>query len=102
MSSKTHKRLSVEELKTKIRPVAERYGVEKVYLFGSVARGNYTEDSDYDFCIEKGKVRDLFTFSGLRSEMERVIGAEIDLVTTKAVPPEILKEIRGEWVLIYE
>jgi len=34
--------------------------------------------------------------------MEKAIGTEIDLVTTKAIPPEILNTIKTEWVLIYE
>jgi predicted nucleotidyltransferase len=54
MSSEAHKRLSVEELRTIVAPVAHKYGVDKIYLFGSVARGDYDDDSDYDFCIERG------------------------------------------------
>jgi len=57
-------RHSIEELKRIIFPIAERYGVNKVYLFGSVARGDYTENSDYDFCIERGKIRSLLDLSG--------------------------------------
>jgi len=52
MSSAIHKRHSIEELRAIVAPVAEKYGVDKVYLFGSVARGDYNENSDYDFCIE--------------------------------------------------
>jgi len=102
MFSKTRKRLSIEELRSLVAPVAEKYGVEKVYLFGSVARGDCNEDSDYDFCIEKGRVRDLFTFSGFYSDMEEAIGTEIDIITTKINNTEFLNKIKTEWVLIYE
>jgi len=101
MSSKSRKRLSVEELKLLVEPVARKYGVGKVYLFGSTARGEDRADSDYDFCIEKGEVRNFSTFSKLYGEMEKVIGKDIDIVTTAAIPPEILNEIRAEWVRIY-
>ncbi|MCL1984773.1 MAG: nucleotidyltransferase domain-containing protein [Methanomassiliicoccaceae archaeon] len=101
MSSAANKRLTIEELRSIVRPVAEKYGVEKIYLFGSVARGDYNDDSDYDFCIEKGKIRSIFTFSGFFKQMEDAIGHEIDIVTTKGVPPEILNEIMKESVVVY-
>jgi|GEM_PF-6570799 len=55
MSSTARKIHSVEELREIVAPVAEKYGVDKVYLFGSIARGDFNEDSGYDFFIEKGK-----------------------------------------------
>jgi len=42
MSSAIHKRHTIDELRTLIAPVAERYGVGKVYLFGSVASPSLT------------------------------------------------------------
>jgi predicted nucleotidyltransferase len=101
MSSATNKRYSIEELKEIVAPVAEKYGVDKIYLFGSVARGEDKEESDYDFCIEKGKIRSIFTFSGFFKQMEDAVGREIDIVTTKGVPPEILEKIMRESVVIY-
>ena len=101
MPTGTRERYSIEELKAIIAPVAERYGVEKVYLFGSVARGDYNKDSDYDFCIEKGKIHSIFTFSGFFKQMQDAIGDEIDIVTTKGVPPEILDKIMKESVVVY-
>jgi len=101
MSSKNRKRLSVEELKLLVEPVARKYGVGKVYLFGSTARGEDKAGSDYDFCIEKGDVRNFSTFSKLYGEMEKAIGNDIDIVTTAAIPSDILNEIRTEWVRIY-
>jgi predicted nucleotidyltransferase len=40
MSSVAKNRHSVEELISMVSPLAKRYGVGKVYLFGSVARGD--------------------------------------------------------------
>jgi len=101
MSSAAKRRHTIEELRSIIAPVAEKYGVDKIYLFGSVARGDHDEDSDYDFCIEKGSIRSIFTFSGFFKHMEDAIGHEIDIVTTKGVPPEILNEIMKESVVVY-
>jgi len=49
------KRYSLEELKEIIVPIAEKYHISKVYLFGSFARGDYNEQSDIDLRIEKGE-----------------------------------------------
>jgi len=102
MSSAAHSRYSIEELKSIVAPVAERYGVEKVYLFGSVARGDFNENSDYDFCIELGKIRSIFVLSGFFRDLKDAVGHEIDLVDTKSVGSEFLNEIMAEGVIVYE
>ena len=95
------RRYSIEELKRIVFPIAERYGVDKVYLFGSVARGDYTENSDYDFCIERGKIRSLLDLSGFFQDLRDAVGCEIDLVTTKSLEPEFLNKIISEGVVVY-
>jgi hypothetical protein len=101
MSSATRKRHTIEELKRIVKPVAEKYGVEKIYLFGSVARGNDKWDSDYDFCIEKGKIRGLIKLSGFFQDLRDAVGYEIDLVTTRSLEPEFLNTVMTEGVVVY-
>jgi len=101
MSSEPHKILSVEELKEVIRPVAEKYGVERIYLFGSIAKGTQTEESDYDFCIEKGKIQGIFTFSAFYNAMEKAAGAEVDIITAKITDTEFLNGIKEDWAAVY-
>ena len=101
MSSAARKRHTIEELKLIVKPVAEKYGVEKIYLFGSVARGDDKWNSDYDFCIEKGKIRGLITLSGFFQDLRDAVGYEIDLVTTKSLEPEFLNTVMKEWIVVY-
>ena len=42
-------------IKKTIAPIARSYGVKKIYLFGSYAKGNANENSDIDLLVEKGK-----------------------------------------------
>lgn len=42
----------IEEIAERVRPIAERYGVGKIYLFGSYARGEATEESDIDLLVD--------------------------------------------------
>ena len=100
MSSKT-RRLSIDELKDIVKPIAEEYGVDKVYIFGSVARGDEGEGSDYDFCIEPGKIRDLFELSGFFGDLKDAMEREIDLVTVDSLPPEFLNNVMKDGVVLY-
>ena len=102
MSSAAAKRHSIEDLRSIVAPVAEKYGVDRVYIFGSVARGDFDENSDYDFCIESGMIKSIFKLSGFYQELHDAVGYEIDLVTTNSLDPEFLSTIMDEGVMIYE
>ena len=43
--------LSIEQIKSYVIPVVERYPVKKVILFGSYARGDAQETSDVDLVV---------------------------------------------------
>lgn len=49
-----------DDIKRVIFPIAQKYQIEKVYLFGSYARGDYNKKSDIDLRIEKGDLRGVF------------------------------------------
>lgn len=78
---------SVEELKRRIAPVAEKYGLREVYLFGSYARSEATEQSDVDILIDRtgSKIRGMFEMGGLYEDLRASIGKEVDLVTTQTL-----------------
>lgn len=92
---------TIEEIKSIVRPIAEKYGVEKVYLFGSYARGEATTDSDLDFRVDKGRARGLFALGGLYADLEDSFQKELDVLTTGSLDGKFLKTIAGEEVLIY-
>ena len=101
MSSETHRRLSVEELKLIVKPVAEKYGVDRIYLFGSMARGDDDENSDYDFCIESENIRSLLDLSRLLQEFRKAIGCEVDIVEKGALDGKFLDTVMNEGIEIY-
>lgn len=93
---------SIDELKEVIAPIAEKHGVERIYLFGSVARGDGGDESDYDFCVDLGKIRDLFEFSEFFQDIRQAVGRDIDVIETKSAGEEFLKIVRSEGVIVYE
>ncbi|MDR2866247.1 MAG: nucleotidyltransferase domain-containing protein [Methanomassiliicoccaceae archaeon] len=101
MTPTAHRIHTIDELKLLVAPVAEKYGCGKIYLFGSVARGDHDEGSDYDFCIELGKIRG-FKLGGFFMDLKDAVGNEIDLVTVDSIGHEFLNKILRESVILYE
>ena len=85
-----------------ISPVAERYGVERVYLFGSRARGTERPDSDYDFLISKGDVKSLWLMAALWDEMEEALHAPVDVITDTSSDQAVIRAARKDAKLVYE
>jgi len=93
---------NIEELKQKIYPIAKDYGLKAVYLFGSYARGDATDDSDYDFFINKGELHSLYQLSGLRLDLKEVLQKDVDIVTDGMRNTRLQNVIERDRVLLYE
>ena len=64
---------SIAEIRAIIGPIARAYGAERIFLFGSYARGEARPDSDMDLRIDKGSIRGL-RFAGLLGDLEEALG----------------------------
>lgn len=93
---------TIDEIKAIVEPIAKSYGVQRVFLFGSYARGEATPSSDLDFRIDKGNLRGLFALGGLYTDLEECFEKELDVLTTGSLEPEFLNMIANEEVLVYE
>ncbi len=93
--------MSLNDIASKVGPVASRYGVPKVYLYGSYARGEADSDSDIDLCIERGRINDYFQLGSFESDLRDVLGKDVDVTTTGA-SKQFIDSIRKDMVLIYE
>ena len=92
---------SIPELQAIVAPLARKYGVERVYLFGSRARGEAAADSDIDLRIDKGAIRGL-QLAGLLGELEDALQADVDLIPTTGMDKAFLDAIHHHEVLLYE
>ena len=91
-----------EELRRIVEPIAESYGMKQVYLFGSRARGDNREDSDYDFCVVTSDDCDLFELGGFFAELRDALGVEIDLVCEESLRDDFNREVLRDRKLLYE
>ena len=81
---------TIDEIREIVAALAARYGADRIYLFGSYARGDANKDSDIDLRIDKGAIR------GLQ------MGGLVDLVPTGSLDSKFLNSISDDEVLLYE
>ncbi len=60
--------------------IAKKHGIAKIYVFGSVARGEATDLSDIDFLVEMYEGASLFGVGGFSYETEKLLGVPVDVV----------------------
>lgn len=95
------RKYTIEEIKAIVKPIARKYGVARVYLFGSYARGEVTDNSDVDLRIDKGNLKGLFALCGLYTEIEEALQMKVDVLTTGSLEEDFLRKIQKEEVLLY-
>ena len=92
---------TLNEIRQIAGPIASRYDIAAIYLFGSYARGEATPASDLDFRVDRGDMTDLLALGGLYSDLEDGFGKKLDVLTTQMLSPAFLNRIRAEEVPIY-
>ena len=92
---------SIDDLKRIITPIAEKYQVANVYLFGSFARGDYDDQSDIDLRIDKGNMKGMFALCGFYTEISEALERTVDVLTTGSLEDAFLKEIQKDEVMLY-
>ena len=102
---------TLEQIRDAVAPIAEKYQIPAVYLFGSYARGTATEESDLDFLIETPRVqlRGL-QWGGLYNDFDEAFEKPIDLVTVRSTQQKtdrisqihFRETINKEKVTVYE
>ncbi len=104
--------LSMNEISERVAPVARKYDLRAVYLFGSYARNEATEDSDIDLLVDRtnSKIHSLFDMGGLYEDLRLCLQKRIDVVTTHTLEqhstrertPDFIDNLNAERVKIYE
>lgn len=74
-----------------IEPIAQRYNLEKIEIFGSYAMGTNRHDSDIDFLVKfKEEIPSIFDVCGLQDELAKILKLNVDVVTLPLVKPDKL------------
>lgn len=102
---------TIEEIKNRVTPIADKYALKAVYVFGSYARNEATAESDVDILIDRtgSVIKGMFDMGNLYNELCQSIGKEIDLVTTHTLTqqstqkrnPIFVENLHAERIQIY-
>jgi predicted nucleotidyltransferase len=76
--------------------VAREFGVTRLALFGSVARDEADEDSDVDIVVRFDGPATSKRYFGVQFYLEDLLGRPVDLVTDKALRPDLRPYIKRE------
>jgi len=80
--------------------LAEQRGAYNVRVFGSVARGESSPDSDVDLLISVNKGVDMFTLVGLWLDLKEFLGCDVSLVEDKGMSEIFSTTIQGDVITL--
>ena len=78
---------SFDEIQQRAAPLIKKYGIPALYLFGSYARGEATDDSDMDFLVDTTgtELTSLLRLGALYCDLEDTFGKAIDLISVSSI-----------------
>ena len=91
----------LQERRDEILAIAAKHGAFNVRIFGSVARGEETENSDVDFLIDYdlNKISSWFPVQLIR-DLEEILAVKVDVVTIDGLKPRIKAEVLESCVVL--
>lgn len=92
---------NINDIQSVVEPVAQKYRLKNVWLFGSYARGTAKPDSDIDLLIEADEGTTLFQLGGVYSEISDALGKNVDIALCGNLSDEFLFNIADDEVRIY-
>jgi predicted nucleotidyltransferase len=78
----------------------EKYGVQSLSLFGSVARDEARPGSDVDLLVEFSRPVGLFGLAALQEHLETLFGCKVDLGTPRSLRPGLREQVLQEALLV--
>jgi predicted nucleotidyltransferase len=81
--------------------ICKANGATLVGLFGSMARGEATENSDIDLLVRMAKPKSLLSMVALERQLTDAAGRKVDLLTEGALSPYLRERILGELQVLY-
>lgn len=95
--------LTIDEIRNKIVPILPNYGIKQLAIFGSVVRGESTEDSDIDILVEfKDKEnKTLLDLVGFELDIAQLLHHKVDVLTYASIHPLLKEHILQEQEILY-
>jgi len=82
------------------RTELERFGVQSLRLFGSVARDEAEAGSDVDVLVDLGGPAGFDQYMDLLLFLEKILGTRVDLVTVRGLRRELRSDVEREAIRV--
>jgi predicted nucleotidyltransferase len=90
----------LKRLSDNCEEIRQRFSVKTLAVFGSVARQDTAETGDVDVLVAFDRKADFDTFMDLKFYLEDLLGTTIDLVTEKALRPQVRQAIEKQSIRV--
>jgi len=94
--------MELARLQQELRPLCIETGIERLGVFGSVARGEDGAESDIDLVVSFENPVGIFELIDLEERLEKIIGRSVDLGTLAGLHPLIKDNVERDLKIIYE
>lgn len=95
-----------ERLRDVVLPILKPYGLKRLAVFGSYARGDETPDSDIDLLVEfedpPRRKLSLLDWVGLELEMGALLGRKVDMVSFSGIKPRVRPYVEHDFKVLHE
>lgn len=91
---------TLQRQRTTILQLAEAHGARNVRVFGSVARGEATDESDVDLLVEFEPGKSLLDLGGFSVELQSALACRVDVATEKMLKDRMREQVLREAVLL--
>ena len=92
---------TIDEIAERVRPVAQRFKVSKVYVYGAYAKGEADSGSDVELLVDFGKAFGYFGRGGFCMDLNEALGKNVSTVPI-GYSKEFVDSIRDEMIEIYD
>lgn len=90
----------IQRKHNEIMAISRQFAVKNLRVFGSVAKGLDTEDSDLDILVDTMPQTTLFDLCGLQVELEALLGIKVDVLTARSLPEKFRQQVLSEAKLL--
>ncbi|WP_425478382.1 nucleotidyltransferase family protein [Xanthomonas hyacinthi] len=90
--------MALETHREAIRRIVAAHNAGNPRVFGSVAHGQDSEDSDLDLLIDPTPETSLFDIGAIRHELLQLLGVQVDVMTPKSLPEGFRAEVVAQAV----
>ena len=90
----------IKNRRNEILDIAAKYGAKNIRVFGSMAHGEESPESDLDIIVEMEKGRSLLDIIAIKQDIEELLGRKVDVVTEASISPYIRDNVLKEAVAL--